>query len=232
MEDIKLIELDLSLLSDELIEVLMLDSYAEPSLFEEIAQKNTHRPEVLRMVLNHPRTPENVRQFAAQKLQVPVPQVAPPVVSAEQPPEDEYVREQRTESLLRRIQKMRVGEKIQLALRGSRDIRSILIRDPNREVMLTVLENNRITESEIEIIAKQKTSHEEALRAIASKREWLKNYSIVHALVTNPKTPIPISLKHVLSIRTKDLALIEKNKNVSEAVRSAAKRLIAARRIS
>jgi TusA-related sulfurtransferase len=232
MEDIKLLALDLSVLSDELIEVLLLDSYAEPSLFEEIAQKNTHRPEVLRLVLNHPRTPENVRQFAAQKLQVPVPHAAPSAVSAEQLPEDENVREQRTQSLLQRIQKMRVGERIQLALRGSRDIRSILIRDPNKGVMLTVLENHRITDSEIEIIAKQKTSHEEALRAIANKREWLKNYSIVLALVTNPKTPIPIAMKHVLSIRTKDLALIEKNKNVSEGVRSVAKRLIAARRIS
>ena len=231
MEEQKLISLDLSILSEEVIEVLLLDSTAEPSLFEEIARKNTHRPEVLRRILNHAETPDATRQFVAQTLRVPVPKEVTPEAVAETFVE-EPIRKARTESLLQRIQKLKVGEKIQLALRGNRDIRTILIRDPNKEVMLTVLENQKMTSSEIEIIAKQKTTHDEVLRTIAKKREWLKIYSIVHSLVTNPKTPKAIAVKHVTAIRLKDLELIQRNRNISEAVRAVAKKLIAVRRLS
>ncbi len=231
MEEQKLISLDLSVLSEEVIEVLLLDSTAEPSLFEEIARKNIHRPEVLRRIINHARTPDATRQFVAQTLHVPVPKEVMPEAAAETFVE-EPIRKARVESLLQRIQKMKVGERIQLALRGSRDIRTILIRDPNKEVMLTVLENHKITSSEIEIIAKQKTTHDEVLRTIAKKREWLKIYSIVHSLVTNPKTPKAIAVKHVTTIRLKDLVLIQSNRNIPEAVRAVAKKLITVRRLS
>lgn len=231
MEEQKLISLDFSILSEEVIEVLLLDSTAEPSLYEEIARKNTHRPEVLRHILNHTDTPEATRQFVAQTLHVPVPKEVMQEEAAETFVE-EPIKKARTESLLQRIQKMKVGEKIQLALRGNRDIRTILIRDPNKEVMLTVLENHKITSSEIEIIAKQKTTHDEVLRTIAKKREWLKNYAIVHSLVTNPKTPKSIAVKHVTTIRLKDLELIQRNRNIAEAVRAVAKKLIVARRLS
>jgi hypothetical protein len=229
MEELKLIPLDLSVLSEELIEILLLDSTAEASLFNEIAQKNTHRPEILRHLLSHPQTPETTRQFVAQILEVPIPKVADAETTTETPTE-EQTREFRVQSLFQRIQKMKIGEKIQLARRGSREIRSILIRDSNREVMLTVLENPKITESEVEILAKQRTSPDEVLRTIAKKREWLRNHLILYALITNPKTPTAIALRCMPALKLKDLLPLEKNKNVHGAVRAVAKKLIAARR--
>lgn len=228
MEELKLISLDLSVLSEEVIEVLLLDSTAELSLFDEIAQKNIHRPGILRYLLTHPRTPDTTRQFIAQKLQVPVPKAA--TETAAEIPEKERTGEYRLQSLFQRIQKMKIGEKIQLALRGSRDIRSILIRDSNKEVMLTVLENPKVTDSEIEILSKQRTSRDEVLRAIAKKKEWLKNYSISHALVTNPKTPTVIALRCISTLKLKDLLSIEKNKNIPSAVRAAAKKILIAKK--
>ncbi len=231
MEELKLIPLDLSVLSEELIEILLLDSTAEASLFDEIAQKNTHRPKILRYLLTHSQTPETTRQFVAQILEVPIPKVAETETTTETPTE-EKTREFRVQSLFQRIQKMKVGEKIQLALRGSREIRSILIRDSSREVMSTVLKNPKLTESEVEIIAKQKTSSDEILRIIAKKKEWLKNYSILYALIANPKTPTAIALRCMPALKFKDLLPLEKNKNVSGSVRAVAKKLIVARRIS
>ena len=96
--------------------------------------------------------------------------------------------------------------------------------------MLKVLENPKITDSEIEIILKHRTTSDEVIRKIAKKREWLKNYAIVHSLVTNPKTPITISLRYINHLRVKDLKIIEKNKNVSGAVRETAKRTIIKRK--
>lgn len=225
MEDIKLIPLDLAQMSEEVIAVLLLDSTVEPSFFDEVARKNTHRPHVLKHLLTHPKTPPETRQFIAGILRMPVPEPS----EVEPEPEvytEETGREFKTQRLLQRVQKLKVGERIQLALRGSRDIRSILLRDSSKEVVLTVLENPKITESEIEILVKQRTTPEEVIRNIAKKREWLKNYAIVHALVTNPKTPLAIALKYVPALKHKDLSLIEKDKNISGAIRTIAKKLI------
>ena len=228
MEAPKLLLLDLSHASEEVIEILLLDETAEPSLFEEIARNNTHRPDVLRHLLNHPKTPDSTRQFTAETLQLPVPLVTTKKKPADVP--QEAIRELRAQTLLKRIQKLNIGERIQLSQKGSREIRSILLRDPNKEVMLKVLENPKITDSEIEIILKHRTTSDEVIRKIAKKREWLKNYAIVHSLVTNPKTPITISLRYINHLRVKDLKIIEKNKNVSGAVRETAKRTIIKRK--
>lgn len=216
--------LDFSILPQEVIETLLLDGTAEPSLFDEIAQENLHRPEILRHILNHPRTPEETRQFVAKILKVP----APPFRRIEA--EDEAEKELRAKTLLQKIQQMKASERIHLARRCSREVRSILLHDINKNVVLTVLENPKITEIEIEVIAKQKTVHEDVLKIIAKKREWMKNYSILHAIVLNPRTPPAIALSHIHALRLKDLIRIGKNKFVPDVVRSAAKRLVAEKR--
>ncbi|MBI4654010.1 MAG: hypothetical protein HY752_03340 [Nitrospirae bacterium] len=225
MEELKLIAIDYSVLSEDVIEIILLDSSVEPLLFEEIAKKNIHRPEVLHHVLNNPRTPETTRQFVAQVLKLPI-----HVAKIE--PEEVVTDGAGPQRLLQKIQTMKIGDKIQLAIKGGRDIRSILIRDPNKEIMIAVLGNPKITESEIEIMAKQKTSSEDILRIISKRREWMKNYSILHALVINPKTPPGIALSHIHTLRTKDLVRIGENKFVPEAVRAAAKKLVAAKKPS
>lgn len=224
MEELKQISLDLSVLSEDVVEVLLLDETAEPSIFDEIAKNNTHRPKILHYLHNHPRTPETTRQFVAEKLGMSLPDKAVKEAIIESP-EEEAVKH-RSETLLQKIQKMKMGERIHLALRGSREIRSVLLRDTNKEVMLKVLENPKITVSELELIAKQRTSSEEVLRAISAKRDWVKNYSIILALITNPKTPVRISLRHISGLRKKDLLAIGKNRNLPDAVRSAVKKRI------
>lgn len=223
MEELKQISLDLSVLSEDVVEVLLLDETAEPSIFDEIAKNNTHRPKILHYLHNHPRTPETTRQFVAEKLGMSLPDKAVKEATIESP--EEAVK-YRSETLLQKIQKMKMGERIHLALRGSREIRSVLLRDTSKEVMLKVLENPKITVSELELIAKQRTSSEEILRAISAKREWVKNYSIILALITNPKTPVRISLRHISGLRKKDLLAIGKNRNLPDAVRSAVKKRI------
>lgn len=107
-----------------------------------------------------------------------------------------------------------------------REERSILLKDPNKEVVFAVLENPKITAIEIEEIVKLRTIPEEAIKKIAQKREWIKNYGVVLSVVTNPKTPIHIAVSLIKKLKTKDLKIIERNKEVSEAVRSVAKKLL------
>ncbi len=230
MEEQRAIGLDLSLTSPDVIEILLEDS-SDNNIFNEVLHANKHRPEILQLLYNHPNTPEDVKSQTATLLNLPFIQKSyvpkEKEIQFKTPPEME---EKKKESLLVKIQRLPVPKRRLLAMRGGREIRSILIKDTNKDVVLSVIENPKITESEIEMIARQRTIPEEALRMIANNREWMKSYSIVHALVTNPKTPPGIAVGLVPNLKTKDLELIEKNRNVSEAVRAAAKRLLQVRK--
>jgi hypothetical protein len=217
-----LIGLDFSMASKEVLEVL-IDDADDPSLFQEIARTNTGRPEILQMLDEHPDTPADVRSYISGILHLPV-KPSTEVVSAERS------REAKTQNILQKIQTLTVSQRIQLAMKGGREIRGILIKDTNKEVMLSVLENQKITDTEIEMIARSRSIHEEALRTISKNREWLKSYAVVHALVTNPKTPPGISVSLINNIKLKDLIILEKNKNVPDLIRSSAKRLLQARK--
>jgi hypothetical protein len=222
MEEQKLLELDLSSSPREVIE-LLIEDVSDPSVFEEIAKANMNRPEILKLLLDTPSTPESVRKQAAEVLQVP----------ARSPREIEKVKkppEMRSQTIYQKIQGLTFSDKRLLALRGGRDVRSILIKDPNKELSLTVLENPKITETEVELIAKSRSSSDEAIRKIIKKREWMKSYPIVLAIVSNPKTPAGIGISLLNGLKTKDLSSLEKNKNIPEAIRSSAKTLLRGRK--
>ncbi|MEK6678218.1 MAG: hypothetical protein AABY39_02260 [Nitrospirota bacterium] len=135
-------------------------------------------------------------------------------------------------NMFQQIQKMSVSEKVQLALKGNKEARNILIKDANKKVALTVIESPKMTEQEIEMIAQSKNVSEDVLREIASKKDWLKNYSIVKSLVNNSKTPVGISLSHLNHLKEKDLNDLTKNKNIPETIRTAANRLVILRKRS
>jgi hypothetical protein len=216
-------------LTKGVINALLLESPVEIQKINEIARLNAQNPDILHYLLNHQHTPEETRRIVAEILHLPV-----PVKTFDEDTDDTYQEEEwdenrRMQSLFQSVQRLKVGEKIQLALRGSKEIRSILLRDSSKEVVLTVLDNPKMTDSEVVILAKQKTTQDEVIRTIATKREWLKKYSIVHALITNPKTPPSISIRLIAKLRTKDLSLIEKNRNIPEAVRAAVKKTLIVR---
>lgn len=222
MEETKLIGLDLSVASPEVIEIL-LEFSAEPEVFREVFELNRNRPDILRLLIQQETLPLEIREDIERLLNLPAKVMGLPHPSGT---------EARKETLLQRIQHLTVGEKIALALRGGQEIRSILLKDPNKEVVLSVLKNPKMTETEVEMLAHSRNAPEEALRAICRNREWTKNYNIIFALVNNPKTPPGLSVPFVTSLRTKDLVILEKNKNVPEAVRAAARRLVQSRKVS
>jgi hypothetical protein len=222
MEEQRLLELDLSSSPMQVIE-LLIEDVSDPSVFEEIVKANMKRPEILKLLLDNPSTPEIVRQQVAEVLQVPV-ETTHGIEKVKKTPEV------RTHTIYQKTQGLSFSEKRLLALRGGKDVRSILLKDPNKEISLTVLDNPKITETEVELIAKSRSSPDEAIRKIIKKREWMKKYSIVLAIVSNPKTPAGVGIPLLSGLKTKDLASLEKNKNISEAIRSTAKTLLRGRK--
>jgi len=128
-------------------------------------------------------------------------------------------------TLLQKIGNMRVVERVQLAVKGGRGERLLLIRDPCKLVQRAVLQSPLLTEQEVESFAAMATLTDETLRIIANNRKYRKNYSILRALMFNPKTPLEITLHLLPHVKPVDLKFLTTNKNVAETLRTAAMRL-------
>ncbi len=128
-------------------------------------------------------------------------------------------------SLIQRLSKMRVVERVQLALKGNREERIALIRDPCKVVQRAVLQSPRITDREVESFAAMASLSDEVLRLISANRNFRRNYTIVRNLMTNPKTPVDVTLHLLPTITAIDLKALALNKNVPETLRTAASRL-------
>ncbi len=132
-------------------------------------------------------------------------------------------------SMLNRIMRMGVKDRVRLGQKGDREARNILIRDPNRLVSSAVVNNPRITEQEVETIASMRSISEDILRQIASNRQWARSYTIMHQLAKNPRTPLANTMTIMARLQLRDLVALTKNRNVPEAVRRQAQRLHSAR---
>src|SRR5919201_3644690 len=114
-------------------------------------------------------------------------------------------REDERGSALKKISMLDIKGRIQLAMKGTKEDRSILIRDGTKIVALAVLESPKITDGEVESFASQKNVLEAVLRGIPMKRRFAKNYVIIRHLTFNPRTPIDVSLALIKHLLVKDL---------------------------
>jgi hypothetical protein len=129
-------------------------------------------------------------------------------------------------SAVQKIYRLNTAEKMIMALKGSREERTILVRDPNRLVAAAVIGSPRLTDPEIEAFSAMKNISDEILRKIGTHKEWMKRYSIVSNLVRNLRTPIGISIGLVSRLTQRDLKLVANDRNLPTAIRQAALKLI------
>src|ERR1700676_3450801 len=133
--------------------------------------------------------------------------------------------EERRDSVLQKIAKLDIRGRITLAMRGSKEDRSILIRDSTKLVAIAVLESPKVSDGEVEKFALQKNVLEAVLRAIPLKRRFAKNYNITRNLVQNPRTPLDLSLGLMKNLLIHDLKNLSGNKEVSDTIRKLALRM-------
>ena len=130
--------------------------------------------------------------------------------------------EPKRENTLQKINRLDVKGRIQLALKGSKEERTILIRDGTKVVALAVLEAPKLSDGEVEKFASQKNVLQAVLRQIPLKRRFLKNYIVVRNLCANPRTPLDLGLGLMKNLLINDLKNISANKEVSETIRKLA----------
>ncbi len=128
-------------------------------------------------------------------------------------------------SPLQKISRLKVGDRIQLAMKGNKEERFILIRDGAKLVSSAVLESSKLTEQEVEMFAAMKNVQESVLRGIAGKRKFIKQYNVLRALVNNPRCPLDVQMNLAKNLMNQDLKSLMMNKNVSETVRKLAAKM-------
>jgi hypothetical protein len=129
------------------------------------------------------------------------------------------------QTLLQRLAKMTVAQRVQFAIKGGSDARRTLIRDSNKVVQRAVLQSPRLTDQDVEAFASMSTLTDEILRLIANNRNFRKNYSVVRNLLNNPKTPLDVSLHMLPLVNAMDLKKLTTNKNIPETLRTTAQKL-------
>lgn len=129
---------------------------------------------------------------------------------ASEQPEETQKRLSRTQL----IEKMNAPQRVRLALMGSREDRNILIRDTRRVVYMSVIKSPKMSIGEVNQLAASKNMPDDVIGYIASRRDWVRYYPVVVALVNNPKCPLADSLTFMKQLRLNDLKQLQKSKSV------------------
>lgn len=197
----------------------------------------------LAAVLARPDVPADLRAFFEQRGVQPaaVPDTdeeqpllagsdVPPALEIESAAADggaEEVDPDASSGVFQQLALMTVPQRLSMAMKGPREARGILIRDPNKLISLAVLSSPKITETEVESFARMTSVTEEVLRTISTTRAWMKSYTICVALVKNPKTPLAISMNLLARLNDRDLRGVSTDRNVPEVLRNTARRKVA-----
>ena len=133
--------------------------------------------------------------------------------------------EVRGSSPMFRIKAMNPNERMRLALKAGRTERAILVRDTSPRVLMGLLGNPRLDGEDVLRIVRSTHVNAAILKRVAGERRWIQNPEIRNAVVRNPKTPTPLALRLLETLRTPDLQVLAKSGQSKEALRRAAVRL-------
>lgn len=139
-------------------------------------------------------------------------------------PEDED-----RQTAMQKLQTMSFTDRLKAAVRGSREMRAILVRDSNKMIAAAVMSSPKLSEPEVAGFSRMGSVSEDVLRIIASNRAWMKNYQICLALTKNSKTPIGIAMNLMQRLTDKDLQMLSVDRNVPEPLRVAARKKVVAK---
>jgi hypothetical protein len=188
--------------------------------------------EALQGFLARPDVPVDLREFFGDRgilpADIPAIESDEPLIEIDTPDPAAVHAEEDRETAVQRIGKMGFSERLKAAIKGSREMRAILIRDPNRVISISVLSSPKVTEQEVEGFARMAVVSEDVLRVIGTNRAWMKNYGIVVGLVRNPKTPLAMSLNLLARLSERDLTMLSVDRNVPESLRVAARKKVVA----
>jgi hypothetical protein len=188
--------------------------------------------EALQSFLARADVPIDLREFFGDRgvfpAEIPTIEADDPLVEAVAEEEDENYDDEDRESVTQRIAKMNFTQRLKAATKGSKEMRSILIRDPNKMIASAVLSSPKLSDQEVSAFARMANVGDDVLRIIAHNRAWMKNYNIVVSLTKNPKAPVAVTLTLMHRLSDRDLQALSVDRNVPEPLRVAARKKLVA----
>jgi len=184
----------------------------------------------LRTFLARTDVPIALREFFADRGVFPGETPSPDALENEDQPlidtavMDDPIVDGEKKSLIQQLAEMSFTRRLKAAIKGSREVRAILIRDTNKMVAAAVLSCPKLTESEVETFARMANVGEDVLRVIGGNRAWTRHYGVVVGLTRNPKTPVAVALNLIPRLNARDLLTLSVDRNVPEAVRKGARK--------
>jgi hypothetical protein len=136
----------------------------------------------------------------------------------------EVAKADRIEPIERRLAGMSVGEKVKMALHGTREWRTFLARDRAGVIQAALVRNPRVTLDEMTALARAPALAPDAAEALAQHAGFGSSPMIALALVRNPRTPLPTAITMVARLTPTDLRTVAKGVGVRAQVASAARK--------
>jgi hypothetical protein len=215
---------------EQLALLVLLSDDPDPEIARSAAATLDALPvEALRAFLARSDTPSEMRAFFAARGVLPA-ESSGTVLDLDEPlldtlselPEEPAAAEPEHKML----SSLSVLERMKLAMKGTREQRTQLIRDSNKLVSAAVLASPKVNEAEIESFTKMGNVSEDVLRIIGMNRSWVKNYGIAFGLCRHPKTPPAIAMTFAQRLSEKDLKFIATDRNAKEGLRLLARKMI------
>jgi hypothetical protein len=215
--------------------VLLLDD--PEAEIRAVAEATLHQipEEPLRAFLARPDVPEGLCEFfaergvlpaavAAEDADAPLIDTDPSAGGPSADPEDEE--EAGRESVTHQVAAMTFTQRLKAAVKGSREMRAILVRDPNKMIAAAVLSSPKLTDQEVESFSRMANVTEDVLRIIGANRAWIKNYGVIVGLARNPKTPVGMSMNLLSRLNDRDVQMLSMDRNIPGSLRIAARKKI------
>jgi hypothetical protein len=131
--------------------------------------------------------------------------------------------EEMEKKLVEELETMSEDRQMAIVEVGRHRIKQLMVRSPIASVAVAVVKHPDITPDDIYKIAQDRAAHTEAIKAICTNRDYIRVYNIKLKLALNPKTPVPMAMAFVRSLRLSDLKNIAKNNSVSKILQNTAK---------
>ena len=218
---------------EQLALLVLLSDDPDPEIARETAATLAALPvEAVRNFLARPDVPDEMRRFFAARGIEPAEGVTVDASTFDEPLLDNLLLSDLPEEPgpadpeHKSISSLSVLERMKLAMKGTREQRSVLVRDSNKLVAAAVLSSPKVNEAEIEAFTKMGNVTEDVLRIIGQNRAWTKNYAIILGLCKHPKTPPAIAMSFVQRLNEKDLKALTTDRNAKEGLRLLAKKMI------
>ncbi len=119
-----------------------------------------------------------------------------------------------------------LGVRKSLARKLDHDMIHRISKDQDPRVIQHLLNNPRLTERHVVLIAATRPISPKTLNCIADHQRWITRHTVKKAIILNPYTPVSLALKLLTFMPIQDLRQVLESREISRVVKISAEKLV------